>query len=391
MLRNQIFWLPRKSHLRLQWFGNRYSSLHHGVELSVQLKPSKVIFHDLSGYRVKHLSWHNANASFLRTFAIESFRYFEPQSERWRTDWARSNTFPIWDDMLYGLSWDKLRLSSSLAFHAPLYKARGQQKGFKTWSQHISAAAGTVGDESWGRVYQAISVLSRLCQCREFSSASFPYSFGPPAWWWAHSFGARTRANSAAQEGWTCEMWRLNCTYWPCTTRLARSFHVCTYQPSSSRVWPAVIQQTLTNTTRDRQVATTTMKFAYCAKTFKSVWTWIQHSSSVWNLNKSGVPTNVFTVDVMGLLQEAWPLHATNICCEKAAGTLYRHKLKKQVSKSNCISGERKLASCLWGGCWPTHVTHWSLHLEDWEQRSSFAAWLQTLQVLHPPHIWHCR
>ena len=129
------------------------------------------------------------------------------------------------------------------------------------------------------------------------------------------------------------------------------------------------------------------MKFAYCAKTFTPVWTWIQHSSSVWNLNMSGVPTNVFTVDVMGLLQEAWPLHATHICCEKAAGTLYRHKLKKQVSKSNWISGERKLASCLWGGCWPTHVTHWSLHLEDWEQRSSFATWLQNLLVLHPPHM----
>ena len=194
-------------------------------------KPSKVIFHDLSGYRVKHLSWHNANASFLTTFAIESFGYFEPQSERWRTDWARSNTFPIWDDMLCGQSWDKLRLSSSLA-----------------WSQHISAAAWTVGDESWGRVYQAISVLSRLCQHQEFSSASFPYSFqrlycesGPPAWWWAHSFGERTRANSVAQEGWTCEMWRLNCAYWPCTTWLARSFHVCTYQPALSRFWLAVI------------------------------------------------------------------------------------------------------------------------------------------------------
>ena len=78
--------------------------------------------------RVKHLSWHNANASFLRTFAIESFGYFEPQSKRWRTDWAKSNTFPIWDDMLYGLSWDKLRLSSSLAFHAPLYKAGGRNR-----------------------------------------------------------------------------------------------------------------------------------------------------------------------------------------------------------------------------------------------------------------------
>ena len=63
-------------------------------------------------------------------------------------------------------------------------------------------------------------------------------------------------------------------------------------------------------------------------------------------------------------------------------GTSWKNKSPKAT-----VSGERKLASCLWGGCWPTHVTHWSLHLEDWEQRSSFATWLQNLLVLHPPHM----
>ena len=99
--------------------------------------------------RVKHLSWHNANASFLRTFAIESFGYFEPQSKRWRTDWAKSNTFPIWDDMLYGLSWDKLRLSSSLAFHAPLYKARGRNRKVLRHDLSISQLLLLLGLSRW--------------------------------------------------------------------------------------------------------------------------------------------------------------------------------------------------------------------------------------------------
>ena len=157
---------------------------------------------------------------------------------------SQSETICIADKV--EISWDCLQ---ALAFHAPLYKARGQNRKVLRHDLSISqAAAWTVGDESWGRVYQAISVLSRLCQHQEFSSASFPYSFqrlycesGPPAWRWAHSFGERTRANSVAQEGWTCEMWRLNCAYWPCTTWLARSFHVCTYQPALSRFWLAVI------------------------------------------------------------------------------------------------------------------------------------------------------
>ena len=67
-------------------------------------------------------------------------------------------------------------------------------------------------------------------------------------------------------------------------------------------------------------------------------------------------------------------------------GASWKNKSPKATDATG-FPAKGNLFHVFFGGSWPTHITHWSLHLEDWEQRSSLATWLQNLQVLHPPHM----